>query len=138
MMTETKTTKQKIKDFVYYNWYVLLIIALCIGMVFQYQLNQSTEAEVLKLNSALTVKEKVDSIDSKLTEMSDREKNLYPNLDAKIADLEAARKQFQSAESKLKQPNRGEVTNEINKLNENEVSKLLTDLGYPSSVRPSK
>lgn len=137
-ITSVKTTKQKVYDFIYHNWQVVLIIGLLIGIVMLWQLNQSTKAEVLKLQSALVVKEKVEAIDAKLTEMQQREKVLYPQLQQKLSDLEKTRQDLKAAEARLKAPDQGAIRNEVNKLSETEVNRLFHDLGYDTEIRGCK
>lgn len=132
--TPSKPLKERVKEFTYHNWQMILIIALCVGMIFQWQFTQSAKEEVQKLQNAMDVQKKIDAIDVKLDDMTKREKELYPILTQKIADLEQARQQFKAAEAKLKAPNQGAIRNEINKLNEAEVNKLFHDLGFDTSV----
>lgn len=133
-----KAPKDKIWDFVYYNWHVILIIGLCIGTIALYQLLESTKAEVMKAQNTLAVAKQVEAIDSKLDVITKREQDLYPRLEAKIADLEEARKQFKAAEASLKVPSQGAIQDDVNKLSKAEINSLFNTYGYSTSISECK
>lgn len=131
---EQNATKQKFTDFIYYNWQVVLIVGLCIGVFTLYQINVDTNEQLNKLQSLQTVARTIETLDAKLDAITQRDAVLYPQLEAKIADLEKARLQFNAAEAKLKPPKIGDIQNGTKNLNENEISRRFNALGIDTTV----
>ena len=134
-LVEPKTTKDKWWDFLYYHWQVVLIIGLCIGSIIMYQINVDTNKKLQNIQSLQGVAQTVQTLDAKVDAITKNNADLYPKLEAKIADLEQARLQFKAAEARLKQPTIGDVQNENANINENEISRRFNALGFGTVVK---
>jgi hypothetical protein len=130
-----KTTKDKWMDFLYYHWQVVLIIGLCVGTLTLYNINVDTNKQIKNLQSLQTVAKTIDALDAKLDIINQHNKDLYPTLDAKIADLEQARLQFKAAEAKLKQPTKKDTQYEIDKFSDIQISNGFNALGFPTILK---
>lgn len=116
----------------------VIMIVLCISLIAVYQQKNTAEQEAYELKNKSESAWKIETVETKRNEVKKREKDVYPQLERTLRELEDTRKQLKAAEAKLKTPNRGDITNEIKPLTENEVSRMLTDLGYPATVRECK
>lgn len=122
-----------IKTMIRMYWKPILgLICLCF-VIWQNQKLNNANTEIDKLKSIQSVIATIEAMDKKLSEIKDRER-LYIELEAKLESLEQARQSLKAAEAKLKQPNKGDITNENSKLNEKQLSDWFNLNGFNTSI----
>ncbi len=124
--------KKKFTDY----WFVLVFIALMITSTFFWQQYQSTKKELELYKTQISMKDTLEKLNSKLKDIEDREKNLYPKIDAEVAKLNKNIKELEKIRDyyEKNKPKKEDIENEINKLDLKEVSKRFSDLGYSNTI----
>ena len=117
---------------------IFIIIIIIISLFFWNQW-RSTQQTIDNMKNDIKIQETLDKVNSKLKDIEDREKNLYPKINAEInklnkniSDLEKIKKFFEQNKPKKK-----DTEDEINKLNVEEISKRFIDLGYSNTIKSS-
>lgn len=117
-------------------WKELIIIFLLILSTIFWQLNQNKAKELEKIELEKITADTIQAINSKLVEIEQRQKNLYPQIDSKITTIN---KNIKDSIDKIdslqkKQLTKEQVENEYSKKTIDEISMYLNDNGYPNSV----
>ena len=117
-------------------WKELIIIFLLILSTIFWQLNQNKAKELEKIELEKITADTIQAINSKLVEIEQRQKNLYPQIDSKIMTIN---KNIKDSIDKIdslqkKQLTKEQVENEYSKKTIDEISQYLNDNGYPNSV----
>jgi predicted PurR-regulated permease PerM len=117
-------------------WKELLIILLLIIMTIFWQINQSTKKELEKIKLEQTSIEQLNNINSKLNEIQDRQKNLYPQIDANISSIN---KNIKDSKDKLANieknfPKKEIIYENFKTKNINEISIYFSNNGYPNII----
>jgi len=120
-------------------WKEICIIALIIASIFFWQKWQSKATELEVYKGQHQTEETLKKVNEKLAEIVEREKNLYPKIEAEISklnknitDLEKIKKFYED-----NKPKKETTSNEINKLKLEEISKYFFNLGYSNTIYPS-
>lgn len=117
-------------------WKELVIVLLLIIITIFWQLNQNKAKELEKIELEKITADTIQSINSKLSEIEKRQKELYPQIDSKITTINNNIKVSQDKIDKLQknQLTKEQVANEYANKSIEEISKHLNDLGYTNSI----
>jgi phenylalanyl-tRNA synthetase alpha subunit len=126
----------KAKQFLINNRVIVAFVVMLTIILVLWQQSYSKQKKIDELNAVIKLEDKIKEIESKLTEMRDRESNVYPEITRKLQNLEKARQDYKKLEAQLKKPTKEGVTNDINKLNMEEVNRIFNSLGYDTAVGP--
>jgi biopolymer transport protein ExbB/TolQ len=117
------------------KYYMEIIVIVCgIIMIALWQNNLSNIKELDELKKTIAVTEEINKLDSKLADMKKREAELYPLLQKKENELTITLNELDKKRLQLDKIKKEQVKYEINKMDINAVSNLLTELGYTNTV----
>lgn len=117
------------------SWREILIVVLIIASVFLWwRWNENAKALATAQELAARVKI-IEKIDAQLTDMKKREELMYPELKERISAVDSnligVRKQIRA----IRIPDPKEYQAQSSKMSLEEISKDLSDMGYPNEVR---
>lgn len=117
-------------------WKELIILLLLIFLTIFWQLNQNKAKELEKIELEKVTADIIQSINSKLSDIEKRQKELYPQIDSKITTINKNIKDSNDKIANLQknQLTKEQVANEYANKTIEEISRNLNDNGYPNSV----
>ena len=126
-------------DHVIANLDKLILGIVIIGLIFTWNRGNSWENKYNELKAKTVSAEEYKKIESKLDEMRRRERELYPQLDAKLKELDSSRAELSKLRKLLKKYEELKDVNDeqIKKMDLNRVADTFTSMGYPAKVRIS-
>lgn len=117
-------------------WKELIILLLLIFLTIFWQLNQNKAKELEKIELEKVTADTIQSINSKLSDIEKRQKELYPQIDSKITTINKNIKDSNDKIANLQknQLTKEQVANEYANKTIEEISRNLNDNGYTNSV----
>jgi CHASE3 domain sensor protein len=112
---------------------VIILITFCI--FFYYKWNTTTTAYE-KLITTQKAAQTTAGLNKPVDQVTDREKNVYPKIDANIAQINKSIKTIDEAVKRLEknQPTKEQIDDTFKSKSTVEISKFFTDNGYPNTI----
>ena len=116
------------------HWRELVISLLVISVFVMYYRMQAATTELATKNETYNRLVKIDGIDSTLKTVTDNQKNLYPQMDTTIKQLESVQSQLRTQAAQLKVVSQAQSRKAAGDLTAEELAKGLSLMGYPITV----
>lgn len=116
------------------HWKEIVIVCLLIGAWIMYQRMDSAKRELATKNETFNQLQKISKIDETLKKVQENQDTVYPQIDATVQQIEAARAQLRDLNKKIEIANQNAYRAAAQKLNIDELSADLNSLGYPNKV----
>lgn len=129
----TEADKKKAFEWAGHFWYIIVIMVLLIGILVLWQQWGSAKTDLNTVKSQITMQEDIKKTEERLNAMKVREQEYLTvfetqeKLNKTLADLEKKQKELQ----KLK---KGNIANEIKKMDSNSLSSTFNSMGLPNTV----
>lgn len=119
-------------------WKEIIIFILVIGLLTCYWRWNETKKDLAEAVRISTVGRTLDEINSMLDGVNQREKEVYPKMDATIDSLNSSIKSLQETITKLNKPKKEQIYANFKKQNIQDLSKWFSDNGYPNTISNSQ
>ena len=129
----SEADKKKALEWAGHFWYIIVILIMFIGMIVLWQFWQSSRTDLNTLKSQFSLNEDIKKTEERLNAMKARELEYLTvfetqeKLNKTLADLEKKQRELQ----KLK---KGNIANEIKKMDSNSLSGTFNTMGLPNTV----
>jgi membrane-associated HD superfamily phosphohydrolase len=137
-MIDYPKTKEELQqrgtNFLIKYWYIFVILIMFSFSIFMFQLNNQNKKEIDELKAKISLTENIQQTEARLTEMKQREAELYPVLNKKYAELEFVKTQIEKKRSELKEVDKERIKNEIEKMDLRSINNLFNELGYTNTI----
>lgn len=114
--------------------FVIILISNAIGGIFIWHLYDNKSRELDSYKRQLDVQKNIDETNSKLKDLLEREKVLYPELLKQKKELSAANSKLDDIQAKINITGKEQINAEVSKMDLNDMSNYLNSLGYGNTI----
>lgn len=123
-----------VKSYIVRYWYLFVIVLFVISNTVMWSMFNNKCIELSTANSQLSVQKSLDETNAKLNEIVSRENDVYPKLLEIKRDLSAASSKLSAIQTSIIITKKETISEEVSKMDLNDMSSYLLSNGYRNRV----